>query len=908
VPAGELQRRVRLPDEDWARVTWRPRNPAERTEPKPFDFEACVKKLNSVRSNYYLDRDRLSKVIPARLSKQEAWFWLNILDLPYHVPGALDEWLRVAEAAWPVDDADIRAWAQKVSKRSDSIYFTAPQTLRPFFTPLEIGELILAIRASHATGHGAIADSPRFTLGFSAFVAPHLSNEERNALRSAIEQLYDAEPDRSAGRALGLLALLSTVDGGPRLAAYVASQPDKVWINAGWFHRPAGFLDMLAGVSGEASFVHEARRLVGRLNAPSDMRLWLAATEWRELDMAKDAILATTSKDEATAMIRPLVLVEAPEAALPMLEVQLGSKAPALAAEWLSAHPLHAAVGLVPAAMRQGKLAEAARDHLHTMRRSGLAAVLSAAKSHLAAEEGAWLQREILDAVEETVTEIARAELPEALRTAFAGVKASKPPGWLAVTALPPVKVAGKRLAANEVGTVLAALNAKPDDAAGAAVVSALKEHADHASLDAFAWKLFDLWQGMGAPSKDKWAMGAIGLLGGDGCVLKLTPLVREWPGESQHARAVFGLECLRNVGSDTALMALNGIAQKLKFKGLKQKAQEMMEGIAQSRGFTREQLADRIVPDCGLDERGSRIFDFGPRQFKFVLGAEMKPLVRDAAGKVRPDLPAPNKTDDQDRAEAAVAEWKLLKKTLREVLKNQAERLEDAMITGRRWTPEEFDTLLVKHPLMVNLVRQLVLAAYDAAGKVTQTFRVTEDQTLADHSDDETALLSGGAIGVVHPAHLDDALKSAWGQVLSDYEIIPPFAQLGRDICRPDPADLDSVEITRFRGPKIPGIVMYGMLERSHWLRDAPADGGGFMQHSKHFPSANLTAFIRYTGLAMGYYEEKQELEGVYFVPGHVRPEWWGEHKDRIKIKDVDTVVLSEVLRLANAIVSKAE
>ena len=89
----------------------------------------------------------------------------------------------------------------------------------------------------------------------------------------------------------------------------------------------------------------------------------------------------------------------------------------------------------------------------------------------------------------------------------------------------------------------------------------------------AFAWKLFELWHGMGAPSKDKWAMAAIGHLGGDACVLKLTPLVRDWPGESQHARAVFGLECLRAVGSDTALMALNGIAQKLKFKGLKQKA-----------------------------------------------------------------------------------------------------------------------------------------------------------------------------------------------------------------------------------------------------------------------------------------------------------------------------------------------
>jgi hypothetical protein len=100
----------------------------------------------------------------------------------------------------------------------------------------------------------------------------------------------------------------------------------------------------------------------------------------------------------------------------------------------------------------------------------------------------------------------------------------------------------------------------------------------------------------------------------------------------------------------------------------------------------------------------------------------------------------------------------------------------------------------------------------------------------------------------------------------------------------------------------------MYGMLERSHWLRDTPGDGGGFMQHSKHFPSAGLTAFIQYTGLAMGYYEEKQELEAVYFVPGHVTPEWWGKHENRIRIKDVDPVVLSEVLRLANAIASKAE
>ncbi len=916
-PIGPLQRRVKLSDEDRARVRWLPREPVQLPRPRPFDLEACLEQMEAcleqmdaaLRSGWgYMSK--IAKAVPKSLSKEEAWFWLNVLDTRYDKRKGLEARLRTSHAAGLPSDAQVRAWAKKVSRRFETIYTGAPHTLRPFCAPAEIADLIIASIGADAAQYpmrGQFATSPWYMMAFSATVVPHMNEDEREEFRGAIERMHDAEPDRSSLRAVMLLAFLSTVGGGERLASWVASRPDKAWEGLGLYWQFGSNLDVLAGLADEASFVREARRLIGRVCTPSDLRLWLAATEWRELDLARDAVLAAGTKDDAVALARALALVEAPEAALPMLEVQLGSKAPAIAAEWLAAHPLLAAVGLIPAAMGQGKLAESAREHLHTMRRNGLASVLGAAASHLTQEQGAWLQHEILEMVEETHLELTRAELPGALQTAFADVKASKPPGWLSVASLPPIKIEGKRLATAEIEALLATLKATPIDASPA-LASTLKTHADHAALDAFAWKLFDLWHGMGAPSKDKWAMGAIGHLGGDACVLKLTPLLRDWPGESQHARAVFGLECLRAVGTDTAMMALNGMAQKLKFKGLKQKAQEMMEGIAQSRGFTREQLADRIVPDCGLDERGSRVFDFGPRQFRFVLGPEMKPLVRDADGKIRSDLPAPTKADEPDKAEAAVAEWKLLKKTLREVLKIQAERLEDAMITGRRWTPDEFQTLLVQHPLMVNLVRQLVLATYNDAGKVTQTFRVTEDQTLADHNDEDIGLPSSGRIGVVHPAHLDEALKSAWGQVLSDYAIIPPFAQLGRDICRPDPADLEATEITRYRGPKVPGIVMYGMLERSQWLRDTPADGGGFKQHSKHFPSADLTAFIKYTGLAMGYHEEKQELESVYFVPGHVKPTWWGDHKDRLRIKDVDTVVASEVLRLANAIVSKAE
>jgi hypothetical protein len=137
---------------------------------------------------------------------------------------------------------------------------------------------------------------------------------------------------------------------------------------------------------------------------------------------------------------------------------------------------------------------------------------------------------------------------------------------------------------------------------------------------------------------------------------------------------------------------------------------------------------------------------------------------------------------------------------------------------------------------------------------------------------------------------------------------LIPPFQQLGRSIYCAEKDELGKKEITRFKGPKIPGISLYGILERTHWLKDTPADGGGFMQHSKYFPSAGLTAFIQYDpGLSIGWYDEEQEVTSVYFVKGHVKPEWWGKHDNTVEIGKVDTVVLSEVLRIVHVLVSKA-
>jgi hypothetical protein len=193
------------------------------------------------------------------------------------------------------------------------------------------------------------------------------------------------------------------------------------------------------------------------------------------------------------------------------------------------------------------------------------------------------------------------------------------------------------------------------------------------------------------------------------------------------------------------------------------------------------------------------------------------------------------------------VQAWKVLKKQLRDAVKVQAFRLEQAMVTGRRWTVGEFEALLVRHPLMVNLVRRLLWGGYDAQGKLVRTFRVSEERECADAEDRACTLAGVATAGVVHPLHLTEGERSAWGEVFGDYEIISPFPQLGRPVHRLEAGEAEAREITRFADVKVPGVSVAGGLEKAGWVRGVLHDHGDFHEHSKHFPGAGVAAVVEY-------------------------------------------------------------
>ncbi len=913
-------RELGLRPEDWFWATWRDLDPLSTREPAPFDqAAACAKVAKTPRQQYGWDWE-WDKVDPPRfMTREEAHFWLVAMTQANRLktPKELAEHLSKQTFAGDLSVEDV---LQRIEKAqgvpSPEAYLVLANLLPPRTLVEKLLEYEVSAKANAGRSHSANrnVDAWVATLadGFRRYGVPYLTRDERRELRELIQQRITPSlwPTSHYDGVPAVIRFGAYLGCHEAIRAVVESLRDDFYTGEDWsdhYHRPQ---EILFGLGDPQLVQAEMHRLKLRIVQENHIRGWLAHTEYSALDHVRRSLQTIGNKDEAAAAVQLFAMVRAPELAPEMVELMLHSKAPKVAKEWLEANPGFVIPGLMPLAAGRGRAAEAALEHLRSLRRRGQEAALVAALEPQTPEVADRIRTLVIDYREKVYTPFDETSTPDWLRDVLPTVEKKLRPLWFATEDLPPVTVGEYRLAESQVSALLAALQQSKIDAPHP-LVTAVRAHADRSALDTLAWRLFELWLTEGGPAKENWAMAAIGLLGSDASALKLTPLVRAWPGESQHQRAVLGLECLRSIGTDTALMQINGIAQKLKFKGLKTKAAECMEAIAKDRGFTRAELEDRIVPDCDLDERGSRVFDFGPRQFRFVLGPGMKPMVKEADGKVRPDLPRPNSKDDEALATAAVEEWKLLKKIVSEVVKIQVVRLEQAMVTGRRWTPEEFETLLVRHPLMVNLVRLLVWGAYDAEGRLTGTFRITEDQSLADEHDEPFELTGAAAVGIVHPLHLSDEQRRAWGELLSDYEIVPPFPQLGRGLFSLEPGEAEQTVLERFNQGQIPATALVGTLERLAWIRGIPEDGGVFYEHSKPFYGANVTAIVQYEdGVPVGYMEgwEDQTLSGCFFVPGIYNADIYPDHNQKLKLGDIDPVVLSEVLSDLTVVHSKAK
>ncbi len=425
--------------------------------------------------------------------------------------------------------------------------------------------------------------------------------------------------------------------------------------------------------------------------------------------------------------------------------------------------------------------------------------------------------------------------------------------------------------------------------------------------LAGYVRSAYEFWMKDGAQAKQKWVLYAASIHGGEEIVPVLYAQIQEWARGTRGAMAAEAVRALALNGTSTALLLVDQIARKFRFRQVKAAAANALSAAAEQLGITREELEDRIVPDLGFDGQMERIFDYGRRTFRVVLTPALTLEVYDEKGKKLKNLPAPGKQDDPETAKASSDAWKLLKKQLKTVSANQALRLSQALGSGRSWRTARWQELFVKNPVMHQFATGLIWGVYED-GKLHTAFRYMEDGSFNTVEEEEYELPEDGVIALVHPLELSEDLLAAWKEQLSDYEIVQPVEQLERPVYTVTEEEKEATEVSRFGGLVLNGLSLAGKLLNMGWYRGEILDGGGYYEFGRM--DGDVAVKLEFSGCSVGYENEEVVVYGISFhKPGQAKRAGHTWETERYRLSEVDPRYFSEILlQVAGATASAGE
>lgn len=291
---------------------------------------------------------------------------------------------------------------------------------------------------------------------------------------------------------------------------------------------------------------------------------------------------------------------------------------------------------------------------------------------------------------------------------------------------------------------------------------------------------LYECWLADGAKTKYKNLLFPYALCAGTAQLEVLRKQIDDWSQNSKPGLAVFALSCMAFNGSQMAFMMVDAMSRKHKNKRVKKAALEALTEAMKAYGLSREEFEDLIVPDLGFGPDRVRLFSYGSRSFRAVLGQDMSLTLYDGEKQLKSLPKASEKYGDiPEAAEAAKEEWKAVKKQLKTVVDDQRQRIAAAVFARRTWSADKWRALFIDNPLMFPFANGMIWLEENEKGEGLGTFRYMEDGSFNTADEEEYALGEGGRITLAHPAEMSPEEIEAWNQQLEDYEVVQPAAQM---------------------------------------------------------------------------------------------------------------------------------
>ncbi|MCE9635291.1 MAG: DUF4132 domain-containing protein [Planctomycetes bacterium] len=356
-----------------------------------------------------------------------------------------------------------------------------------------------------------------------------------------------------------------------------------------------------------------------------------------------------------------------------------------------------------------------------------------------------------------------------------------------------------------------------------------------------------------------KGCLAVAGACGGPRIVEIVERYLRQWYGmRSSQSKAL--LSVLAWMDEPAATQLLLATATRFRTAGIQKEAERLVREVADRRGWTLEELADRTLPDAGFDSDGSLVLEFlervpegAPdgttgsvsRRFVARLLDDLSIALDDADGKRLKALPNARTAEDEASVAAAKKALAAARTDVQKIVRQQRTRLYEAMCAGRSWSQDDWRRYLLGHPVVGRLCRRVI---WRTEGDAPVLFRPLDDGSLTSVTDDAVTV-DGARIRIAHGSECPPDTAAAWSAHFADFEVEPLVEQFPQELVGLPKDWKPATEIDSVRGHIVRAFALRSAATRRDYMRGSAEDGGWFLEYRKNFPALGVAAVVTFTG-----------------------------------------------------------
>jgi hypothetical protein len=359
-----------------------------------------------------------------------------------------------------------------------------------------------------------------------------------------------------------------------------------------------------------------------------------------------------------------------------------------------------------------------------------------------------------------------------------------------------------------------------------------------------------------------------------------------------------------------TATNLLITTSERFRTPSIRKEAEKLLLELSHRKGWTLDELSDRILPTGGFDENGELLISLGERRVTVHVTRDLKVQLFNEGGKLIKSLPTPRSEVDDEHVNDAKSQLSHAKKAVAHIRKLEKDRLYQAMCTQRTWTFHEWDTHLNRHPIMQYYCQRIVWSVIsrddDDRGEPLFSFRPRDDRTLRDFRGGEVHVNPEDTIRISHSLTLGKEPTAQWRVHLMSNRIVLILDQFPKNVYRL-PSELnDAFHLEDFQGHAIIGYSLESAAKRLGYVR-GPRQSAYFDRYEKKLLGCGFEIHIEFTGVDIPVMDEHVALKHAYFArPLEEGEDEWSVDQRKIPLGSVNPILISEGWNHLSAIAKK--